>query len=75
MRQALRPCPSEIRHDDEKGGGMTFTITSQSAVEVWPVTKSFETRDEADDYIALRRKEVEEARIYFKIEPTLEVMQ
>ena len=52
---------------------MTFTITSQSAVEVWPVTKSFETRDEADDYIALRRKEVEEARIYFKIEPKLEV--
>ena len=54
---------------------MTFIITAQSAVQERPVTKEFETRDEAEDYMQLIRKEVEEARLYFKIEPKLEVMQ
>lgn len=54
---------------------MIYRVVAQSAVHEMPVVREFETKEEADDYIAIIRKEVEERRIYFKIEPKLEVQQ
>ncbi len=50
-------------------------MTSQSAVDPRPVIESFETRAEADDYVQLRKKEIEEGCRLWKLEPTLEVEQ
>ncbi len=52
---------------------MNYRITSQSAVQERPVVREFENKDEADDYVELIRREVEDGCRIWKIKPVMTV--
>jgi hypothetical protein len=54
---------------------MIYRITAQSGVQERPIVREFENRDEAEDYVQIIKREVEEGCRTWKIEPKLEVTQ
>lgn len=52
---------------------MNHLVTSQSAVQERPIVRSFETRGEAEDYVLVLKKEVEEGCRIWKIQPVMSV--
>ena len=54
---------------------MTFTVTLQSFLHEHPISRTFETKDEAYDFIELEKQKEQEMRCGWKIEPEIEVQQ